>query len=280
MVCTQYIPGKSKMFLRPIRAFSTLPAALVALSLVVGVVSGCATRPDPVTEPEDYAYYVEINDPLEPFNRVVFQFNEALDAMLLTPLAIMYRDLLPPFVQERTHNVLVNLREPVVAANSFLQGNPRQAASSFARFAFNTTAGVGGLVDVAEGMGLPRATADFGQTLAVWGSPEGPYLVLPVLGPSNPRDAVGIATDSLVLDPFGLLNTIVSIDSDFIDILSYSRTGATAVDARARTLAATDELRRTALDYYAAIRSAYRQSREQAIRDALDGEPVTPDYGP
>jgi phospholipid-binding lipoprotein MlaA len=268
------------MSIRTIRALPRFPATLIALAIVVGVANGCATRPDPRTEPEDYAYYVEINDPLEPFNRAVFRFNDALDTMLLTPLAIIYRDILPPFVQERTHSVLVNLREPVVAANSILQGNPRQAASSFARFAFNTTAGVGGLVDVADGMGLPRATADFGQTLGVWGSPEGPYLVLPVLGPSNPRDAVGMAMDSLILDPFGLLHTVVSVDSDFLEILSYSRTGATAVDTRARTLDATDELRRTALDYYAAIRSAYRQRREQAIRDARDGSPVTPDYGP
>jgi phospholipid-binding lipoprotein MlaA len=268
------------MSLRPIRAFSTLPAALVALSLVVGVVSGCATRPDPVTEPEDYAYYVEINDPLEPFNRVVFQFNEALDAMLLTPLAIMYRDLLPPFVQQRTHNVLVNLREPVVAANSLLQGKPRQAASTFARFAFNTTAGLGGLMDVAEGMGLPPERADFGQTLAVWGAPAGPYLVLPLLGPSNPRDAVGMGVDSVVLDPLGLLNVIIFSDSDLLEIISYSRTGLTAVDTRARTLEATDELRRVAIDYYAAVRSAFRQSREEFIREALDGEPTTPYLGP
>ena len=268
------------MSLRTIRAFPSLPAALVALSIVVGVASGCATRPDPRTEPEEYAYYVEINDPLEPFNRVVFQFNEALDAMLLTPLAILYRDVLPPFVQERTHNVLVNLREPVVAANSILQGKPRQAASTFARFTFNTTAGLGGLVDVAEGMGLPRETADFGQTLAVWGAPAGPYLVLPVLGPSNPRDAIGLGMDSVILDPFGLLNVIIFTDNDFLEILSYSRTGATAADTRARTLAATDELRRTALDYYAAIRSAFRQSREQFIRDALDGEPMTPYSAP
>jgi phospholipid-binding lipoprotein MlaA len=271
------------MSTRTIHASRSLPAALVAFTIAVGTVSGCATRPDPQTEPEEYADFVETNDPLEPFNRVVFEFNEALDAMLLTPLAILYRDILPPIIQEGTHNVLVNLSEPVVAANSLLQGKPRQAGATFARFAFNTTAGVGGLIDVADGMGVPREQADFGQTLALWGTPSGPYLVLPVLGPSNPRDAVGRGVDSVILDPFGLLNTVVDVgvDSDFLDILSYSRTGATAADTRARPLEATDELRRTSLDYYAAIRSAFRQNREQTIRSGLPPEPTgAPGVGP
>jgi phospholipid-binding lipoprotein MlaA len=264
------------MSTRTIRPPRSFPAALVALAIAVGTVSGCATRPDPQTEPEEYADYIETNDPLEPFNRVVFEFNEAVDAMLLTPLAILYRDVLPPIVQERTHNVLVNLGEPVVVANSLLQGKPRQAGATFARFAFNSTAGVGGLFDVADGMGLPRERADFGQTLALWGTASGPYLVLPVLGPSNPRDAVGRGVDSVILDPFGFLNTVadVGIDGDFLDILGYSRTGATAADTRARSLEATDELRRTSLDYYAAIRSAFRQNREQAIRAGLPPEPT------
>jgi phospholipid-binding lipoprotein MlaA len=262
------------MSLTTIRSPRSFPAVLVALTIAVGTASGCATRPDPQTQPEEYADYVETNDPLEPFNRAVFQFNEALDALLLTPLAILYRDVLPPVVQERTHNVLVNLSEPVVAANSLLQGKPRQAGATFARFAFNTTAGVGGLFDVADGMGLPSAQADFGQTLALWGTPSGPYLVLPVLGPSNPRDAVGRGVDSVILDPWGLLNTIVFDESDFLEILGYTRAGLTAVDARARSLEATDELRRTSLDYYAAIRSAFRQNREQAIRAGLPPEPT------
>ncbi len=258
------------MSLRSIRMFSRFPAAVTALMIAALVAGGCATRPDPQTEPEEYAYYVETNDPFEPLNRVIFRFNEVLDVMLLTPLAILYRDVLPPIVQEHTHNVLVNLREPVVAANSLLQGKPREAASTFARFTFNTTAGVGGLFDVAEGMGLPQERADFGQTLAVWGAPAGPYLVLPVLGPSNPRDAVGIAMDSLILDPIGLLNTIVLDENDFFEILSYTRTGLTAVDSRARSLEATDELQRSSLDYYAAIRSAFRQNREYQIRSGVE----------
>jgi phospholipid-binding lipoprotein MlaA len=269
------------MSLTTIRSPRSFPAVLVALTIAVETASGCATRPDPQTQPEEYADYVETNDPLEPFNRAVFQFNEALDALLLTPLAILYRDVLPPIVQEHTHNVLANLGEPVVAANSLLQGKPRQAASSLARFTFNSTAGVGGLVDVADGMGLPRSQADFGQTLAVWGTPSGPYLVLPLLGPSNPRDAVGRGVDSVILDPWGLLNTIVFDESDFLEILGYTRAGLTAVDARARSLAATDELKRASLDYYAAIRSAFRQNREQAIRAGLPPEPTgAPGVGP
>lgn len=263
---------------RTIRSPRSFPAALIVLTIAVGLVGGCATRPDPQTEPEDYADYIETNDPLEPFNRAVFQFNEALDALLLTPLAILYRDVLPPIVQEHTHNVLVNLSEPVVAANSLLQGKPRQAASTLARFTFNTTAGVGGLVDVADGMGLPRARADFGQTLALWGTPSGPYLVLPLLGPSNPRDAVGIGVDSVLLDPWGLLNTIILDESDALEILGYTRAGLTAVDTRARTLEATDELRRASIDYYAAIRSAFRQNREQTIRSGLPPQPTDAPY--
>lgn len=242
------------------------------LSMGAMLVAGCASRPDPQDDPEGYADYVETNDPIEPFNRAVFKFNEAFDTLLLTPLAIIYRDIYPPIMQKGTHNILVNLRAPVVIFNDLFQGDTRGAGITAQRLLINTTLGLGGLRDTAAiNFELPQLDEDFGQTLAVWGVGDGPYLVLPIIGPSNPRDAVGLGVDSAFLDPIGA--AALWTDTDWIDTFARTRTGVTAVDARARALAATDELKRTSLDYYATIRSAFRQSRNNAINDGGRNEP-------
>ncbi len=139
--------------------------------------------------------------PSEPMNRGFFQLNRALDAWFLKPLAIMYREFSPPPFQRGIHNFLNNLHTPVVLANDLLQGEMGRAGTTFSRFLVNTTLGVGGLGDPATELGWQDHSEDFGQTLAVWGLPEGPYLMLPVLGPSNPRDGVALAVDTFVLDP-------------------------------------------------------------------------------
>lgn len=242
------------------------PGIASVLVLAFGLVTaGCATRPDPVADPEGYAEYVETNDPAEPFNRAVFAFNRGVDKVLLTPLGIFYRDIVPPIMQTGINNVLANLRAPVTLINDLLQGDPDRAGTTFARFMVNSTLGIGGLMDPATDLGLEFHDEDFGQTLAVWGLGEGPFLMLPLLGPSNPRDAAGRAIDSLVLDPFGFLSALIAVDSPIISAISYTRTGLTAVSERARALEPLDELERSSLDFYAAIRSAYRQNRAYEI---------------
>jgi phospholipid-binding lipoprotein MlaA len=133
------------------------------------------------------------NDPLEGLNRGIFEFNRVVDGVLIKPAAQIYRGVLPQQAQDSVRSFLRNLRSPVILANDVLQGDMDRAGSTIGRFLVNTTLGIGGLFDVASELGMPFHDEDFGQTLAVWGVGEGPYLVLPLLGPSNPRDAVGLA---------------------------------------------------------------------------------------
>lgn len=248
----------------------------VVAAAVMVAVGGCATPPDRSADPEAYAEFRALNDPLEPLNRTVFGFNQALDAMFIRPLADFYRLLLPPPFREGVHNVLNNLRSPVVLANDLLQGEFDRAGTTTGRFLINSTLGVGGLADWATDFGLPRHDEDFGQTLAVWGSPEGPYLVLPVIGPSNPRDAVGLAVDSFVLDPFGLMMTL-NVDPEWVSTLSYTRLGMTIIDVRSQNVDELDDLQKSSLDFYAALRSLYRQYRWSEI---WQGRPPPSEAGP
>jgi phospholipid-binding lipoprotein MlaA len=244
--------------------------------LVLAPIAGCATAP-PKSDVEAYAEWREINDPLEPFNRGVFEFNRFLDALFLKPLAEFYKLLLPPPVQTGVHNVLTNLRAPVTLINDLLQGETTRAGTTASRFLINSTLGVGGFVDWAAEWGMPSHDEDFGQTLAVWGVGEGPYLVLPLLGPSNPRDAFGIAVDSAVLDPFGILASyLIWNESELLRILSFTRAGLTAVDARARNYDALNDIEKNSLDFYATMRSLSRQFRAAEIRNGRPN-PVQPD---
>jgi phospholipid-binding lipoprotein MlaA len=250
---------------------------LLLLPLVVGPLAGCATAP-PQSDAEAYAEFRAINDPLEPLNRGVFEFNRGVDGLLLKPLAEFYRLLLPPPVQTGIHNVLKNLRAPVTFANDLLQFEFDRAATTAGRFAINSTLGLGGFIDWAEGWGLPYHDEDFGQTLAVWGAPEGPFLMLPLLGPSNPRDAAGVAVDSTILDPLGFIGTFVFDESFTLRMISYTRLGLTAIDARARNYDAIADLERNSLDFYAALRSLYRQYRRSEIYQG--NPPPEPSAGP
>lgn len=248
----------------------------IALVTTLVLTAACATRPDAAADPEAYADYEQINDPLEPFNRAVFQFNRGLDTMLLKPLAIFYRDLLPPPFQRGIRNALRNLREPQTFFNDLLQAQPERAGTTLARFVINTTLGIGGLNEVASDLGWEHHEEDFGQTLAVWGVDDGPYLMLPVLGPSSPRDATGRVVDSLILDPFGLLGAILIDDSEWLTAFSITRGVLSAAEQRAQVLGQLEELERTSLDFYAAIRSGYRQNRAFQIQDGLLQVPTYP----
>lgn len=233
--------------------------------LLLGALAGCATPPDP-SDPDAVEDYKAANDPLEPTNRVIYEVNDGLDAVILRPLALAYRNVVPAPAQQGVRNVLDNLASPVVLANDMMQGKPKRAGDTFMRMVVNTTLGVGGLFDPATGMGWPRHDADFGMTLAVWGVGEGPYLFLPVFGPSSPRDALGRGVD-MAMDPFFWIGKGRTVEA-----LGYARTGANAVDTRARFIDDLDRMRAQALDPYATLRSLYRQNRQSTIDGVIADE--------
>jgi phospholipid-binding lipoprotein MlaA len=224
-----------------------------AAAALLALLAGCASVP---TDPAARAAYRATDDPLEPMNRRIFAFNLEVDRRLIRPIAREYVRLLPPAARDALRNFLQNLREPVVLANDLLQGGFRRAGRTADRFLVNSTFGIAGGLDLAARHGVPEQTGDFGQTLHVWGFPAGPYLVIPVAGPSNPRDAVGSGID-LYLDPF----RYVAQRNNFPTGLSVAETAARGIDERSRNLGELAELQRDSIDYYAAFRSLYRQHR-------------------
>jgi phospholipid-binding lipoprotein MlaA len=241
-------------------------AGAIATTVVMG---GCATKPNPSDEAAVQAYK-EANDPLEPMNRYFFEVNMFLDEMLMKPFAGYYNIALPQVAKDGIRGVLRNLNSPVILANDLFQGEGHRAGVTAGRFLINTTAGLGGIFDVAKRFGMTYHDEDFGQTLAVWGSSEGPYLMLPVMGPSNPRDAAGTVVDKF-LDPMTYVGYIY--DVDYINTI---RGGLEAVDTRARNLQAMDELKKGSIDFYATVRSLYRQHRNDAIRNGKEEDDLTP----
>lgn len=246
------------------KEMSCRPRALkLALLLAVALTAGaCATPP---TDPVARAEFDKTNDPLEPMNRKILDFNLFLDRILIKPAALTYRTIVPQYPRDRVRNFLDNLGEPVIFVNDSLQGEFDRAHTTFARFLFNTTFGIGGLWDQASKIGLEKQTGDFGQTLYSWGVPDGPYLVLPILGPSNPRDAIGFVVDSYI-DPF----KYVAANNGARNAGLY-RWVATGVDERARNIESFDEVQKNALDLYAQLRSLWRQHRASELRH---GEPA------
>lgn len=231
--------------------------AVVLLVIVAAALAGCATPP---SNPEQRQYFKQVNDPLEPTNRVVYKFNHIIYGMLLKPPAKLYTVLVPDAGQHGVHNVLANMDDPDIFVNQLLEARFEYAGITLGRFIINSTLGVGGIFDVARDVfHLDPHHADFGMTLALWGVQPGPYLVLPVLGPSDPRDALGFGIDSY-FDPLDMY-----LDRHSLSDLVWAQTGATALDLGAHELPALDEIERTSLDPYAAIRSMYRQHRFNEI---------------
>lgn len=215
-------------------------------------------------EDEDFGYIETRGDPLEPVNRGMFAFNEAIDNAILEPIARGYKKVVPEWGRERIGNFLGNLSEPVTFANSLLQGDIDNALTSFWRFFVNTTIGVGGLSDQAEAVGLPSRKEDFGQTVGSYGAEGGPYIVLPLLGSTNIRDTVGLAVDS-VINPFNYV----------AGAAVAGRAVTEGVHDRSEVLELTDEIDRTAFDPYSTYRSAYTQRRNSQISNGnVDGKPL------
>ncbi len=234
---------------------------LAAAGAAAAALAGCATvrSPDP-------------RDPWEPMNRATFEFNDGVDRVVLRPLAEGYRFVLPEPVRIGVRNFFENLRDPWIALNQLLQGKVEEALSDAWRFIANTTFGIGGIFDIATDMRMPKHNEDFGQTLAVWGVDFGPYLVLPILGPSSVRDGAGIAVASQVYLPWQLPKWL---DVDHRVAWQNSLTVLDFVQTRANLLDATDLLEQAALDRYAFVRNAYFQRRRNLIYDG-DPPPLPP----
>lgn len=223
---------------------------------LIAALASCATPP---TDPADRAAFEQRNDPLEPLNRDVLDANQFLDRILLRPAAKVYVFTVPEDARAAIRHVLDNMKEPTLVFNNALQGEFGRAGISLGRFAINSTVGFGGIIDVATLSGIERQPADFGQTLFVWGLPSGPYIVLPILGPSNPRDALGMAVDSYA-DPFTILAAAHGVTE-----LTTARLLANGVDQRARLLDLLDDLEKDSLDFYAQLRSLAQQRREAEL---------------
>jgi phospholipid-binding lipoprotein MlaA len=223
-----------------------LPALVMAVCL-----AGCATTQGPASSQD-------VADPIEPVNRAVFGFNMFVDRWLLEPVARAYRFVTPEQARRSVANFLANLRSPVIFANDALQGERERAGVTLGRFMINTTMGVAGLFDPATALGYPRHDEDFGQTLGVWGVPSGPYLMLPLLGPSNGRDTVGRVGDYFI-NP---LNQCCITQDERIGLFV---TGG--VSEREANIELLDDLRANSIDLYATIRTIYTQKRAADIRN-------------
>jgi phospholipid-binding lipoprotein MlaA len=266
MAASRPMIARSEM--RAVRRPVPLIAASVLAWLLAGPLIGCATRPPP-TEPEALAEYQQTNDPLEPTNRFFYRINSGIDAVVFKPAAIGYRAIFPRPVRNALHNVLANLASPVILTNDILQTKPRRAGDTFMRFLINSTVGIGGFMDVATDLGYPRHDTDFGVTLALWGADPGPFLFLPVIGPSDPRDAAGFGV-GILMDPFTWVG-----QGAVVTALDWSRYVVSAADARERVLDEVDNIKKTALDPYATFRSLYRQHRQSEIEQTQNDNRAT-----
>jgi phospholipid-binding lipoprotein MlaA len=221
--------------------------ALAALALAL--LSACATVPASAGGP--------VGDPWESWNRKVFSFNETVDENVLKPVAQAYRDVVPSFVRTGINNVLNNIYDVWSTANHFLQGKVQSGLEMGMRVLTNTILGAGGLMDPATEIGLTRRSEDFGQTLGRWGLPNGPYVVLPLLGPSTLRDTAGLVVDRKAA-PSTLPNT---------DAGSYAVLATELVNTRANLLSTGALIDQVALDKYSFFRDAYLSRRRDALYD-------------
>lgn len=224
---------------------------VVLLSLFsLGVLSACASNE-----------YGEVADPIEGVNRGIFKFNDTVDVAVMEPVARGYRAAVPQPARTGVRNVLRNMKTPTILANNVLQADAKGFGDTLTRFFANTLFGFGGLVDVAGQEGVGYREEDFGQTLGVWGAGHGPYLVLPLFGPSSVRDTTGMLVDGYT-DPVRLW--LVNTDRDG---WYYGRVVVASVDKREELLDVLADLKKNSVDYYAAVRSSYIQRREAMVRD-------------
>lgn len=231
----------------------------MAMSLGVLMLGGCTHAPTdshatPDRDPDEIATE---NDPFEPLNRGIYQFNYTVDGLVLKPVTSVYRGVMPEKGRLMVSNTLDNIYMPLTFFNSVLQGDPENSFTSLWSFLLNSTVGIGGLFDVASDAGLHPRRADLGQTFALYGAGTGPYVVIPIIGPSNTRDAFGRLGDAF-MNPFNYVDTGASI----------TLWTATAIDQRSRNTKLLDTVYGSSLDPYATFRSGYTQKRAEDIRRA------------
>lgn len=210
------------------------------------------------------AHADDASDPLEPFNRSMFQFNRQLDRHVLKPVAQTYQKVTPSFVRLAVTNFFSNLQDVYVFANDLLQFKFQQAIVDSQRVIYNSTFGLGGVIDIATPGGLPKHHEDFGQTLGYWGVGEGYYLVLPFLGPSSTRDVWSWPVDGYLLDPVSYLDSVPA---------RYSLRGLYTINTRASLLKASNLLEQAAIDPYTFEREAYLQRRRSLVNDGKSARP-------
>ena len=210
----------------------------------------------------NYTFSEEIHDPFEDINRITFNINDSLDNKIAKPVAVFYGDITPPFIQNRITRFFKNLAEIDTFINQALQGKPKLAINDFGRFAINSSIGLFGFFDVATKMGLEAHDEDFGQTLGVWGVPDGPYLMLPIIGPSNARDLMSRPISSFLSGTFAMTDTDVKLTLTALD----------ALETRERYL---DFEAMITGDRYTFVKDAYVQSRDYEI---FDGEMTEDDF--
>lgn len=222
---------------------------LFIVILLIFQVSGCATQAN--------------KDPLESFNRAIYKFNDVADGVIIKPVSKGYKNIAPKFVVKGVNNFFNNIRDVVTVINELLQGKIEYATNSTGRILVNSTIEVLGFIDVHSISGGERRKEDFGQTLGYWGVSQGAYLVLPFVGPSTTRDAVGFVTDTLVFDPISYINNVRGRNQ--VRILQF-------IDARTELLNASSILDEASLDPYAFQRDAYLQYRNALVSDNPSGE--------
>jgi len=222
---------------------------LFIVILLIFQVSGCATQAN--------------KDPLESFNRAIYKFNDVADGVIIKPVSKGYKNIAPKFVVKGVNNFFNNIRDVVTVINELLQGKIEYATNSTGRVLVNSTIGVLGFIDVHSISGGERRKEDFGQTLGYWGVSQGAYLVLPFVGPSTTRDAVGFVTDTLVFDPISYINNVRGRNQ--VRIVQF-------IDARTELLNASSILDEASLDPYAFQRDAYLQYRDALVSDNPSGE--------
>ncbi len=244
--------------------FNKFILALLTIGLFSGAAAANPTQKiriinvDASNYQDEYASATD-SDPWKGFNMAMFKFNDAVDQYFLSPIAGAYKFVVPAWGRDRVSSVFNNLEEPANFINSGLQGDVEGMFRSFWRFVINSTFGIGGMHDVAAGFGLKEKEKGFSQTLAVYGIGSGPYLVVPLLGPSTPRDLVGFAADSAT-DPSMYAN----------DPESYGITAMNVVQTREGLLDYTDDLRKQSFDLYSTYKSSYLQNRKKKVVDTLE----------
>jgi phospholipid-binding lipoprotein MlaA len=224
---------------------NTMPRLIAATALAL--LSGCAATPSKV-------------DPLEPMNRALYKVHDVLDTNIVKPVAEGYTTVVPKFMRTGFANVFNNIDDLFSAVNGLLQGKPDKAGNDLGRVLINTFFGMGGLIDIASDAGIERGNEDFGQTFAVWGIPQGPYLFIPLFGPTTVRDGAGVIV-RIAVGPVGYINDVALRNSIY---------GVGYVDLRSQVLESGSIVDTAALDRYIFIRNAYLQRRRYLI---YDGKP-------